>query len=63
MSVIYCVRGVLMCFCGVSSVVVILELEFYSNGQDIALLRSSIGSGPAETNGEAMMQRRTADFG
>jgi hypothetical protein len=55
-----------MCFCGVSSVVVILELEFYSNGQDIALLRSSIGSGPAETNGEAMMQRRktdTADFG
>jgi hypothetical protein len=29
--------------------VIILELEFYSNGQGIAVLRSSIGSGLADT--------------
>jgi hypothetical protein len=37
-----------MCVCGVSSVI-ILELEFYSNGQGIAVLRSSIDPGLADT--------------
>jgi hypothetical protein len=41
-------RGVLMCVCGVSFVI-ILELEFYSNEQGIAVLRSSIGPGLADT--------------
>ena len=41
-------RGVLICVGDVSSVI-ILELEFYSNGRGIAVLRSSIGPGLADT--------------
>jgi hypothetical protein len=36
-------RGVLICFRGVSAVV-ILKLEFYSKGQEIAFLRSEGGA-------------------